>query len=44
MKVDEKQKNRPEPGKPEDILAGLSCQKKRNLDFGKMNSFLKTEI
>ena len=44
MKVDEKQKNRPETGKPEGILAGLSCQKKRNLDFEKMKSFLKTEI
>jgi len=39
MKVDRKQKNRPEIDKPEDILAGLSCQKKRNLDFEKMKSF-----
>ncbi len=44
MKLDEKLKNRPEPGKPESILAGLSCQKQRNLDFEKMKSFLKTEI
>ena len=44
MKVDGKQKIRPEIGKPEDILAGLSCQKKRNLVFEKMKSFLKTEI
>lgn len=44
MKVDGKQKNRPKTGKTEGILAGLSCQKKRNLDFEKMKSFLKTEI
>jgi hypothetical protein len=44
MKVDEKQKNRPETGKPEGILSGLSCHKQRNLYFEKIKSFLKTEI
>jgi len=44
MKVDGKQENRRRTGKPEGILAGLSCKKKRNLDFENMKSFLKTEF
>ena len=44
MKVDEKQKNRMGTGKSDGFLADVNCQKKRNLDFEKMKSYLKTEI
>jgi len=44
MKLDRKQKKRPGTGKSERILAGLNCQRNRNLDFEKMESFLKTEL
>lgn len=44
MEVAEKQKNSRKTGQPESILAGLSCKKKRNLDFESMKSFLKTEF